>query len=123
MSALIMKVLSRALPVALCLVAASCEPPTTKNIPEPHDPPVSPEGYLIIDGRPMPREKVIVFLHIGHSNMAGRTDTPIELRPFNFETHPRLWAYRVTGTWTPAKEPLSGDHYTEGRAGPGMSLL
>jgi hypothetical protein len=28
-----------------------------------------------------------VFLHIGHSNMAGRVTTPADLRPFNFETH------------------------------------
>ena len=66
---------------------------------------------------------MIVFLHLGHSNMAGRTNTPPELRPLNFETHPQLWAYAKGGAWRPAKEPLSGDHLTRGGAGPGMSIL
>jgi Carbohydrate esterase, sialic acid-specific acetylesterase len=71
----------------------------------------------------VPREKVVVFLHIGHSNMAGRTDTPPELRSFNFETHPQLWMFTELGQWLPAREPLSGDFLTRGRAGPGMSIL
>jgi hypothetical protein len=78
---------------------------------------------LPIGGVARPKEKVIVFLHIGHSNMAGRADAPAALRPFHFETHPRLWAYTMSGTFQPAKEPLSGDHITRGRAGPGMSIL
>lgn len=112
-------------PFALvCLVtAAGCGVGARETPPEPHDPEVSPDGQLIINGQPMAREKVIVFLHIGHSNMAGRADTPAALLPFNFETHPRLLSYAVTGKWTPAKEPLSGDSFTQGRAGPGMSIL
>jgi hypothetical protein len=78
---------------------------------------------LVIGGVPRPRDKVIVFLHIGHSNMAGRTNTPPEMRPFNFQTHPQLWAFTRTGAFQPAKEPLSGDYLTQGRAGPGMSIL
>jgi hypothetical protein len=76
---------------------------------------------VVINGMPRPREKVIVFLHIGHSNMAGRTDTPASLRPFYFETHPRLWSFKQG--WKPAVEPLSGDYLTRGRAGPGMAIL
>jgi len=95
--------------------ADSAAPPTT--------PAPAPSGdQLVIAGQPVPRDKVIVFLHVGHSNMAGRTNTPAELRPFNFETHPRLWAFGATGL-QPAKEPLSGDYLTRGRAGPGMSIL
>jgi hypothetical protein len=55
--------------------------------------------------------------------MAGRTSTPAELRPLNFETDPRLWAYGKGGAWRPAKEPLSGDYLTKQGAGPGMSIL
>ena len=62
-----------------------------------------------------------MFLHLGHSNMAGRTDTPVALRPFYFETHPRLWSFKEG--WKLAKEPLSGDFLTRGRAGPGMAIL
>ena len=89
---------------------------------EPIDPPAGGSGDLVIGGRAVPKDKVIVFIHIGHSNMAGRTNTPLELRPFNFETHPQLWAFS-TGAWQPAREPTAGDYYTRGRAGPGMSIL
>ena len=88
----------------------------------PEGPATSGDG-LVIGGVARPRDKVIVFLHIGHSNMAGRTNTPATLRPFNFETHPRLWTFTALGQWLPAKEPLSGDFLTRGRAGPGMSML
>jgi hypothetical protein len=70
-----------------------------------------------------PRDKVLVFLHLGHSNMAGRTTVPEALRPQNFETRPGLWAYAKGGLWRLAKEPLSGDQLTRGGAGPGMSIL
>jgi hypothetical protein len=97
-------------------------------------PPVMPAAGVVINGVLVPREKAIVFLHIGHSNMAGRSTTPEELRPLSFETHPRLWAYGKGGAWRPAKEPLSADSLTstcggvgcEGLpfgAGPGMSIL
>ena len=44
------------------------------------------------------------------------------MRPFYFETHPRLWTF-AGGTLAPANEPLSGDFLTRGRAGPGMAIL
>ena len=100
--------------------------PADASVPRPDAaaaaPPAAP-GALVIGGTARPKEKVIVFLHIGHSNMAGRADAPAALRPFHFETHPRLWTYTMAGTFQPAKEPLSGDHITRGRAGPGMSIL
>lgn len=98
-------------------------------------PPPPPSGIRIsINGTLVPKEKVIVFLHIGHSNMAGRTTVPTSLRPLNFETHPQLWAYQKGGTFRPAREPLSGDSMTgscggvgcdglPAGAGPGMSIL
>jgi hypothetical protein len=78
---------------------------------------------VVIGGTRVPKDKVIVFLHIGHSNMAGRTSTPPDLRAFNFESHANLWAYAKGGMFRPAKEPLSGDYLTRGGAGPGMSIL
>ena len=97
-------------------------------------PPAGQVGEISINGTLVPKQKVIVFLHIGHSNMAGRTTTPVALRPLSFETHPRLWSYAKGGIWKPAKEPLSADSMTgtcggvgcEGLpfgAGPGMSIL
>ena len=87
-----------------------------------------------INGTLVPKHKVLVFLHIGHSNMAGRVTTPVALRPFNFETHPRLWSYAKGGAWKPAREPLAADSMTAtcggvgcaglpAGAGPGMSIL
>jgi hypothetical protein len=96
--------------------------PPDASAPGPADAAAAPAG-LVIGGVSRPRDKVIVFLHIGHSNMAGRADAPAALRPFHFETHPRLWAYTMAGAFQPAREPLSGDHITRGRAGPGMSIL
>jgi hypothetical protein len=100
-------------------------------------PGTSPPGAgsgVSISGKLVPKEKVLVFLHIGHSNMAGRTTTPQSLRPLSFETHPQLWAYAKGGVWKPAKEPLSADNMTGScggvgcsglpfGAGPGMSIL
>jgi hypothetical protein len=82
-----------------------------------------PAGGVVIGGMALPREKVIVFLHLGHSNMAGRTNLPPEMRPLYFETHPSLWAYAKGGMWRPAKEPLSGDYLTRTGGGPGMGIL
>jgi hypothetical protein len=91
-------------------------------------PPVS--GVTVsINGTLVPREKAIVILHLGHSNMAGRAQDPVALRPYFYDTDPRLWQYQRGGLWTPAREPLCGDGGTPGvrpsnqGAGPGMALL
>ncbi len=76
-----------------------------------------------IAGTVVPKEKVIVFLHVGHSNMAGRATGPAELHSFEYDTDPHLWAYGAGGAWRPAAEPLSPDSATLGKAGPGMSIL
>jgi hypothetical protein len=79
-----------------------------------------------INGLRVPREKAIVFLHLGHSNMAGRAFDPPELKPYFYESDPHLWRYERGGIWTPAIEPLSGDGGTPGNpngAGPGMAIL
>jgi hypothetical protein len=88
-------------------------------------PPVSGPG-VVIAGKMIPREKVIVLLHLGHSDMAGRAQGPAELKPFFYDTDPHLWQYKKGGVWNPAKEPLCPDGGTPGHpqgAGPGMALL
>jgi hypothetical protein len=91
-------------------------------------PPVS--GITVsINGTVVPKEKAIVILHLGHSNMAGRAQDPAALRPYFYDTDPHLWQYQKGGVWTPAREPLCGDGGTPGvtpsnqGAGPGMALL
>ena len=84
-----------------------------------------------LEGAWVARHQAIVFIHIGHSNMAGRAANPAELKPFFHEPHPQLWSYRardpITATgplmFRPAVEPLAEDMATQGRAGPGMALL
>jgi hypothetical protein len=87
-----------------------------------------PSGITVdINGMAIPREKAIVILHIGHSNMAGRAQGPAELKPYFYDTHPQLWRYQKGGKWSPAKEWLCPDgapdpNFPQG-AGPGMALL
>jgi hypothetical protein len=94
----------------------------------------SPGGGVTINGMAVAKADVIVFLHIGHSNMAGRVTTPESLRSFNFETKAQLWSYAKGGIWKAAKEPLSPDSMNgscggvgcaglPAGAGPGMSIL
>jgi hypothetical protein len=86
-----------------------------------------PSGITItINGTVVPKEKAIVLLHIGHSNMAGRAMGPANLMPYFYGTDPHLWRYQKGGQWTMATEPLAGDGGTPGYpqgAGPGMALL
>ena len=71
----------------------------------------------------VPRAKAIVFLHIGHSNMAGRATGPADLKPFFYDTDPRLVTYARGGVWKLAKEPTAPDNELGQAAGPGMALL
>ena len=94
-----------------------------------------PGGAITINGMQVPKEKVLVFLHIGHSNMAGRVTTPAVAATAHLRNAPQLWSYAKGGTfWQPAKEPLSADSMTgscggvgcaglPAGAGPGMSIL
>jgi hypothetical protein len=76
-------------------------------------------------------DKIVVFLHIGHSNMAGRATIPDSERPYFYDTSPRLWSFHGTNMingmppylWRSAKEPLSPDAMTGTKAGPGMAIL
>jgi hypothetical protein len=97
---------------------AAASPPTS-------GPP--PSGITVsIGGMTVPKEKAIVILHIGHSNMAGRALDPATEKGYFYDVNPRLWKYGKGGVWTGAKEPLCPDMGTPGHpqgAGPGMALL
>ncbi len=102
------------------------DPPGPSNPPPaPAQPSPTPPGAagVTINGTFIPKDKVIVTLHLGHSNAAGRTDVPASMRSLYFQTNPKLWAYAKGGRFVAAKEPLSGDRLTQGKAGPGMAIL
>jgi hypothetical protein len=95
---------------------------------QPGSPPLTGPG-VVINGVAVPKDKVIVLLHIGHSNMAGRAKDPASEMPYFYDTDPHLWQYQAGGVWKPAREPLCPDGGTPGvrpnnqGAGPGMALL
>ena len=85
-----------------------------------------------INGTMVPKEKVIAFIHLGHSNMAGRAGGPNSSRPYFFtDVDPHAWLYR--GGFKPALEPFTaGDELNNGPsyggeqtplAGPGTALV
>jgi hypothetical protein len=103
-------------------------PPPDARPPDPNAAPLPPGGPPAMGAS---RDRIVVFLHIGHSNMAGRATLPTTLRPYFYDVSPRLWSFHGTnmtlGTppflWRPAKEPLSPDMMTGNMAGPGMAIL
>jgi hypothetical protein len=89
-------------------------------------------GPVQIEGRLIPPDKIVVFVHIGHSNMAGRATGPEVSKPFFYTPDPQLWSLhwvdRIKGTGlplilSPAYEPTAPDDRTAGHAGPGMAIL
>lgn len=77
---------------------------------------------IMINGTFVPKEKAIVFIHFGHSNMRGMAVNPASLHSFFYDTQPNLWTYQANGTFALAKEPTA----PEGNitlAGPGTALL
>jgi hypothetical protein len=82
-----------------------------------------------INGTVLPKENVIAFIHLGHSNMAGRSSSPSASRPYHFtEMNLYTWVFHP-GSWEPAREPLTAgddDASPPGRnpmGGPGTALL
>ncbi len=89
-------------PHALLIVAALCAPAASQ--------------ITLPDGTVVPKERMIVFLFAGHSNMAGRCT------PDDQTTHPRVWAYGASGHryWQPCKDRI----FTNSTgAGPATALL
>jgi hypothetical protein len=75
-----------------------------------------------LGGVEVPKDKFIVYLLIGHSQMAGIITTNNDK-----VTHPHAWVYRyaTTKTWELAKETGSNRNGLSGRGtgGPGMPFL
>lgn len=82
---------------------------------------------LPLGGVNVPKENVIAFIHVGHSNMQGQALTPTASRPYFFtETHPHAWLYHVGKPPQLALEPYTaGDPSRPGTptAGPGTALV
>lgn len=75
-----------------------------------------------LGGVEVPKEKAIAFIHIGHSNMAGRADRPSASRPYHFqETHPRAYMYHPGSVPELAIEPKTAGDSPD--AGPGTALV
>jgi Carbohydrate esterase, sialic acid-specific acetylesterase len=73
-----------------------------------------------INGKYVPKEKAVVFIHFGHSNMRGAATTPTSLTSYFYDTEDGLWSYKAS--FTLAKEPTAPQAgYTS--AGPGMAIL
>jgi hypothetical protein len=95
----------------------------------PTPPASAPASYLPsaagieIGGAFVPRERAVVFIHFGHSNMAGVGLTPEELQPWFFTPHPRLWSYQGGGRFAPAVEPTAPEPTFVPSGGPGLPWL
>jgi hypothetical protein len=75
-----------------------------------------------INGAQVPRNKAVVFLHWGHSNMAGRATVPTSERAYFYTPQPRIWSF-AGGKFVAAQEPTAPDASVNQGAGPGMALL
>ena len=75
---------------------------------------------VTINGKFVPKEKAVVFIHFGHSNMRGQATVPTSLKPYFYNTEDGLWSYR--GSYALAKEPTAPEG-TQTFAGPGMAIL
>jgi hypothetical protein len=113
--------------------------------PPPATPPGSgPAGSILeIGGEKVPGNKVLVFIHVGTSNMAGRSQEPRELfdhfiwygralpngrpdpafDPNPLPYDPKIWMWTLDQKFIPAREPTASDESDEAGAGPGMGLL
>jgi hypothetical protein len=78
-------------------------------------------AFVEINGVRVPKERALVFIHYGHSNMAGHGINPTSLRPLFYNTDPKIWTYQGNNQFVPAREPTAPDN-TNG-AGPGMAWL
>jgi hypothetical protein len=89
----------------------------------PPDAAASSGAGVMINGMFVPKEKAVVFIHLGHSDMCGRATGPASLMPFFYDTDPHLWMYGTGGAWKLAKEPTACFEPGATRAGPGMAIL
>lgn len=77
---------------------------------------------VMINGTFVPKEKAIVFIHFGHSNMRGQAIDPASLHSYFYDTQPNLWTYQGNNVFQLAKEPTAPEANITA-AGPGTALL
>jgi hypothetical protein len=94
---------------------------------------------IVINGTAVPKEHVIAYVHLGHSNMAGRADSasmtpcpgsttcstvPFASRPYFFmDPDPHGWMFHTNNGFQPADEPLTaGDSGNDVVDIPGQTL-
>lgn len=82
----------------------------------------APVQGIVLGGATVPKDKMVVYLLIGHSNMAGADYSRSDPVP-----HPRAWNYPLAAKqWVPAKEPVSqktAGLSGNGSGGPGMPFM
>lgn len=75
---------------------------------------------ITINGKFVAKEKAVVFIHIGHSNMRGQATKPDKLHDYFYITEDGLWSYKAK--FFLAKEPTAPEG-SQTYAGPGMAIL
>jgi Carbohydrate esterase, sialic acid-specific acetylesterase len=114
-------------PVPSTMGMASTAPMPTMPPPTPTVAPPS-GATLDLNGTIVAKEDVLAFIHIGHSNMAGRASRPSSERDYFFtEIDAAAWMYKG-GAWSPALEPnTAGDSGNrlggQTLGGPGTALV
>ncbi len=119
-------------------------PPMGNNGGAPGTTPPPPGEGIDIGGKSYGKDDVVVFIHIGHSNMGGRAQEPKEMfdhfiwygkslqpggqpdpkfDPNPLPYDPRLWSFTLDGKFIPAREPLASDQSKDAGAGPGMGIM
>jgi hypothetical protein len=90
----------------------------------------APSGVTVdINGTMLPKENVVAFIHIGHSNMAGRSRSPQASRAYHFtDLDLYAWMFHAPNIWEPAREPnTAGDDGNNAfgtvLGGPGTALV
>lgn len=83
----------------------------------------APTHAIVLGGTNVPKEKMVVYLLIGHSNMAG-----VDFAHADGVTDPHAWTWPIaTKQWILAKEPKGGTKAQglsgHGEGGPGMPFL
>ena len=85
----------------------------------------APSGVTIdLGGTNVAKEDAIAFIHLGHSNMAGRATGPATTKTYFTTTDPHAWMYHVGKPPELALEPYTaGDDLSGIYGGPGTALL
>jgi hypothetical protein len=88
-------------------------------------PPPPSGGGLTLGGTLVPKENILAFIHIGHSNNAGRATTPAASRAYHqTQVDPFAWTYHPGMPPRSALEPFTaGDGVGNQYGGPGTALM